>query len=59
MQKAKKKPIDKKSAKDCGVDLSQAQTQYTSFSEPPKRKGGDKVEDVSQLMAKLKEKGFV
>lgn len=59
MQKAKKKPIDKKKPSDFGVNISQCQTTYTGMNEPPKRQAGDKVEDVPALVEKLKKLGFI
>ena len=56
--KAKKKKIAKKSADDFGVDLSPRVT-IVNVKDPPKRLAGEKVEDVSTLVAKLKEKGVV
>jgi len=56
IMKAKKKPIDKKTPKDLGLDLT-PQTEVLEVSEPPTRKGGEFVEDVPTLVKKLKEKG--
>jgi len=58
IMKAKKKKIAKKSADDFGVDLSPRVT-IVNVKDPPKRLAGEKVEDVSMLVAKLKEKGVV
>jgi len=58
IMKAKKKKIAKKSADDFGVDLSPRVT-IVNVKDPPKRLAGEKVEDVSTLVAKLKEKGVV
>merc|ERR1712002_175944 len=58
IMKAKKKKIAKKSADDFGVDLSPRVT-IVNVKDPPKREAGEKVEDVSTLVAKLKEKGVV
>jgi electron transfer flavoprotein beta subunit len=55
--KAKKKPVEKLSPKDLGVDLT-PRLETISVSEPPKRVGGAKVADVDELVAKLKEAGF-
>jgi electron transfer flavoprotein beta subunit len=51
--KAKKKPIADKTAADYGVDLT-AHLEILKTSEPPGRKGGVKVKDVAELVAKLK-----
>ncbi|WP_164115508.1 electron transfer flavoprotein subunit beta/FixA family protein [Sphingorhabdus sp. Alg239-R122] len=56
IMKAKKKPMDTKSPADYGVDISPRLT-TTNVSEPPVRSAGIKVEDVDQLVAKLKEMG--
>lgn len=54
--KAKKKPIEKLSAEELGVDL-RPRLETVKVTEPPKRKGGAKVESVDELVAKLKEAG--
>ncbi len=56
IMKAKKKPMDTKTPGDYGVDISPRLT-TTNVSEPPVRSAGIKVEDVDQLVAKLKEMG--
>ncbi len=56
IMKAKKKPMDTKSPADYGVDIAPRLT-TTNVSEPPVRSAGIKVEDVDQLVAKLKEMG--
>jgi electron transfer flavoprotein beta subunit len=53
IMKAKKKPIDDKSAADYGVDLA-PRLEVLKTSEPPGRKGGVKVKDVAELVSKLK-----
>ena len=53
IMKAKKKPIDDKSAADYGVDLT-PHLEVLKTAEPPGRKGGVKVKDVSELVSKLK-----
>ena len=53
IMKAKKKPIADKSAADYGVDLT-PHLEILKTSEPPGRKGGVKVKDVAELVAKLK-----
>ena len=57
-QKAKKKKIDKKSASDLGVDLA-PRHEVISVEEPPVRQAGEKVEDVSSLVEKLKASGCI
>lgn len=57
IMKAKKKPIDKVSPGDLGVDLTPI-LETIKVAEPPKRVGGGKVENVDELVAKLKEHGF-
>lgn len=54
IMKAKKKPLQKKKLEDYKVDI-QARFKTLKVVEPPVRKGGDKVEDVSAMVAKLKE----
>ena len=58
IMKAKKKPIDDKSASDYGVDLT-AHLEILKTSEPPGRKGGVKVKDVAELVSKLKNEAGV
>src|SRR6059036_648717 len=53
IMKAKKKPIDDKSASDYGVDLT-PHLEVLKTAEPPGRKGGVKVKDVAELVTKLK-----
>ena len=53
IMKAKKKPIDEKTPADLGVDVT-PRLKVLSVEEPPKRKGGVKVKDVAELVAKLK-----
>jgi electron transfer flavoprotein beta subunit len=56
--KAKKKPLDKKSLKDFGIDLT-PQTEVLEVTEPPARQAGGFVEDVPTLVKRLKEKGVI
>ena len=53
IMKAKKKPIAEKNAADTGVDLT-PHLEILKTSEPPGRKGGVKVKDVTELVTKLK-----
>ncbi|MGH1423197.1 MAG: electron transfer flavoprotein subunit beta/FixA family protein [Pseudooceanicola sp.] len=58
IMKAKKKPLDEKSAADYGVDVS-PRLEIVKTTEPETRKAGEMVADVDTLVAKLKEKGIV
>jgi len=53
IMKAKKKPLDEKTAADYGVDIAPRLT-VLKTSEPPARKGGVMVGSVAELVAKLK-----
>ena len=53
IMKAKKKPIDKATPADLGVDIA-PRLVVLKVDEPPKRKSGVKVKDVAELVAKLK-----
>ncbi|KAJ7471992.1 hypothetical protein FB451DRAFT_1251632 [Mycena latifolia] len=57
IMKAKKKPIEKLSAADLGVDFT-PRLETLKVTEPPVRVGGGKVDSVDELVAKLKEAGF-
>ena len=56
IMKAKKKPLDEKTAADYGVDVSPRLT-VVKTSEPPVRQAGIKVGSVDELVSKLKEAG--
>ncbi|XP_030750689.1 electron transfer flavoprotein subunit beta [Sitophilus oryzae] len=56
IMKAKKKPIQKLSPKDLGVDTT-PRIKIISVEDPPTRQAGQIVPDVDTLIAKLKEKG--
>ena len=59
IQKAKKKPLSKLSPDaDLGVDIS-PRLKVLSVEEPPVREAGSIVEDVDELIAKLKGAGVV
>jgi electron transfer flavoprotein beta subunit len=58
IMKAKKKPIDEKSAADLGVDIT-PRFKVLKVSEPPKRGGGVKVSGVGELLDKLKSDGVI
>jgi electron transfer flavoprotein beta subunit len=53
IMKAKKKPIDKMSPADLGVDMT-PRLKTLSVVEPSKREGGVKVESVEELVEKLR-----
>ena len=53
IMKAKKKPIETKTAADYGVDVA-PRLKVVKVTEPPKRGGGIKVENAAELVAKLK-----
>ncbi|KAI0088521.1 electron transfer flavoprotein beta subunit [Irpex rosettiformis] len=57
IMKAKKKPIQKLTPADLGIDLT-PRIETIKVSEPAKRVGGGKVESVDELIAKLKEAGI-
>jgi electron transfer flavoprotein beta subunit len=56
IMKAKKKPIAEKSPADLGVDVT-PRFKVLKVSEPPRRGGGVKVANVSELLDKLKAAG--
>jgi len=58
IMKAKKKPLDEKTAADYGVDVS-PRLEVVKTTEPEARQAGEMVPDVDTLVAKLKEKGVV
>jgi len=53
IMKAKKKPIDEKTAADYGVDIK-PHLEVVKTAEPPVRKAGVKVKTVAELIDKLK-----
>jgi electron transfer flavoprotein beta subunit len=53
IMKAKKKPIDEKTAADYGVDVT-PRLEIVKTAEPPHRKAGVKVKTVAELVDKLK-----
>ncbi|KAG6919650.1 hypothetical protein DXG01_003514 [Tephrocybe rancida] len=57
IMKAKKKPVEKLTPADLGIDFT-PQLETLKVSEPPQRVGGGKVANVDELVAKLKEAGF-
>lgn len=58
IMKAKKKPLEKKTPKDLGVDIS-PRIEIVSVEDPPTREAGTKVESVDELLAKLKDLGRI
>ncbi|MBI1251632.1 MAG: electron transfer flavoprotein subunit beta/FixA family protein [Alphaproteobacteria bacterium] len=58
IMKAKKKPIDMKTAADYGVDVA-PRLQVVKVAEPAKRQGGAKVKTVQELVEKLKNEAGV
>jgi electron transfer flavoprotein beta subunit len=58
IMKAKKKPLDEKTAADYGVDVA-PRLEVVKTAEPPTRKAGEMVGSVDELVAKLKEAGVV
>jgi len=58
IMKAKKKPIEEKTAADYGVDVK-PRLEVIKTAEPPVRKAGVKVKSVTELVEKLKEAGAV
>ncbi|CAK1365094.1 Electron transfer flavoprotein subunit beta [Cercospora beticola] len=56
IMKAKKKPLDKKTLKDYGLD-GEKRLKTIKVAEPAARQGGGKVEDVDGMISKLKELG--
>jgi electron transfer flavoprotein beta subunit len=58
IMKAKKKPLDEKSAADYGVEISQ-RLKVLKTEEPAGRKAGVKVKDVAELVSSLKSAGVI
>ena len=58
IMKAKKKPIDQKSRGDYGVDTT-PRVKVLKVIEPPKRQAGIKVENIGELVEKLKNEAGV
>ena len=58
IMKAKKKPLDEKTAADYGVDVA-PRLEIVKTGEPPVREAGEMVGSVDELVSKLKEKGIV
>ncbi len=58
IMKAKKKPLDKLTPDELGVDVA-PRLSYLSVEEPPKRQAGVKVADVAELVGKLRNEAKV
>ena len=58
IMKAKKKPLDEKTAADFGVDVT-PRLAITRVEEPPAREAGIKVSNVGELVDKLKNEAKV
>jgi len=58
IMKAKRKKIAKMAPKDLGIELK-TDLEVLDVSEPPVREAGIKVDDVPQLITKLKESGVI
>src|SRR5690606_20302511 len=58
IMKAKKKPLDEKTAGDYGVDIA-PRLKVLKTEEPGGRKAGVKVKDVAELVASLKSAGVI
>ncbi|WP_371056148.1 electron transfer flavoprotein subunit beta/FixA family protein [Rhodosalinus sp. K401] len=58
IMKAKKKPLEEKTAADYGVDVA-PRLEVVKTSEPETRKAGEMVGSVDELVSKLKEAGVV
>ncbi|KAJ5628630.1 hypothetical protein N7490_010858 [Penicillium lividum] len=58
IMKAKKKPLEKKTLADFGVEDTR-RLKTLNVTEPPPRQGGGKVQDVDGLVSKLKELGAI
>ena len=58
IMKAKKKPLEKKTLGDYGID-ERRRLKTLKVVEPPPRQGGGKVENVDGMIAKLKELGAI
>ncbi len=58
IMKAKRKPIDMKTPDDCGCDMT-PRLKTLKVESPPQRQAGVKVESVSELVSKLRDKGVI
>jgi len=58
IMKARRKPLDTVTPDELGVDVA-PRLKVLKVEEPPQRKGGVKVADVAELVAKLKNEAKV
>ncbi len=58
IMKAKKKPIDEKTAADLGVDVT-PRLDVVKTTEPAERQAGEIVGSVDELVTKLKDGGVI
>jgi len=58
IMKAKKKPMEKKKPSDYGVEIVSTQ-KIISVEDPPVRQAGQKLENVEQLVSKLRDDGLL
>jgi len=58
IMKAKKKPLEKKTLADYGIQLT-THTQLIEVNDPPQRQGGTIVENVAELVQKLRGLGRI
>ncbi|GAA6063403.1 hypothetical protein JCM10212_005470 [Sporobolomyces blumeae] len=58
IMKAKKKPMKKVKPEEVGVDFT-PRLETVNVTAPPPRKGGDKVESIDEVVAKMKEAGVL
>jgi electron transfer flavoprotein beta subunit len=58
IMKAKKKPVDEMTPDELGVDIA-PKLKIVAVSEPPSRSAGKMVDDVSALVAELKQAGIL
>lgn len=56
IMKAKKKPLEMLTPSDLGVDVK-TRLEVLKVTEPPKREEGVKVENIDEMIGKLKELG--
>lgn len=60
IMKAKKKKVAKYSVADLGLEKDiESRLETLKVAEPPQRQGGAKVENVDELISKLKEAGRI
>ncbi len=57
-QKAKKKPLDKRTLDSVGVEMT-TRTEIEEVTEPPQRQAGVVVDSVEELVAKMADLGRI